>query len=95
MTIETIKVIKRNLNFKKLPEDIKKVIIENEANAMVINFDEGVYTKKTALIDAKQHYENHDFTKYILYHSNIHGIKAENQEDYDRGEEDADWWNNV
>jgi len=94
MDKETIKVIKRNLNFKKLPEDIKKVIIENEANAMVITYDEGVYTKKTALIDAKQHYENHDFTKYILYHSNIHGIKAENQEDYDRGEEDADWWNN-
>ena len=94
MDKETIKVIKRNLNFKKLPEDIKKVIIENEANAMVITYDEGVYTKKTALIDAKQHYENHDFTKYILYHSNIHGVKAENQEDYDRGEEDADWWNN-
>jgi hypothetical protein len=94
MDKETIKVIKRNLNFKKLPEDIKKFIIENEANAMVITYDEGVYTKKTALIDAKQHYENHDFTKYILYHSNIHGIKAENQEDYDRGEEDADWWNN-
>ena len=94
MDKETIKVIKRNLNFKKLPKDIKKVIIENEANTMVITFDEGVYTKKTALIDAKKHYENYDFTKYILYHSNIHGIQAENQEDYDRAEEDADWWNN-
>tara|TARA_Y100001938_G_scaffold16147_1_gene19927 strand:+ start:674 stop:961 length:288 start_codon:yes stop_codon:yes gene_type:complete len=91
---ETIRVIKRNLNFKELPKDIKKSIIENEACAMVITFDEGVYTKKTALIDAKQHYENHDFTKYILYHSNIYGVKAENQEDYDIAKEDADWWNN-
>ena len=93
--MEKVKVIKKNLNFKQLPEDIKKVIIENEANAMVITFDEGVYTKKTALIDAKKHYENFDFTKYILYHSNIHGIQAENQEDYYRTEEDVDWWNNA
>ena len=92
---ETIKVIKRNLTFKELPKQIKEAIINNEASAMVITFDEGVYTKKTALIDAKQHYENHDFTKYILYHSNIHGVKAENQNDYDRAEEDADWWNNA
>ena len=91
---ETIKVIKRNLTFKELPKEIKKAIIDNEASTMVITYDEGVYTKKTALIDAKQHYENHDFTKYILYHSNIHGIKAENQEDYDREQEDVDWWNN-
>ena len=95
MTKETIKVIKRDLTFKELPKQIKEAIINNEASAMVITFDEGVYTKKTALIDAKQHYENHDFTKYILYDSSIHGIKAENQEDYDRAEEDADWWNNA
>ena len=95
MEKETIKVINRNLSFKKLPKEIKKAIINNEANSMVITYDEGVYTKKTALIDAKQHYENHDLTKYILYHSNIYGIKAENQEDYDRTEEDVDWWNNA
>jgi len=93
MTKETIKVINRNLTFKELPKEIKEAIIDNEASTMVITYDEGVYTKKTALIDAKQHYENHDFTKYILYHSNIHGIKAENQEDYDRAEEDVGFWN--
>ena len=83
---EEIKVIKENLNFKELPKEIKKAIINNEADSMVITYDEGVYTKKTALIEAKQHYENHDFTKYILYHSNIHGIQAENQEDFNREE---------
>jgi hypothetical protein len=92
---EEIKVIKENLNFKELPKEIKKAIINNEADSMVITYDEGVYTKKTALIDAKQHYENHDFTKYILYHSNIGGLKAENQEDYYRTEEDVNWWNNA
>ena len=82
MTKEIIKIIEKNINFKKLPKEIKKSIIENEASSMVITFDEGVYTKKTAMIDAKNHYENHDHTKYILYHSNIHGLKAENQEDF-------------
>ena len=53
MEKETIKVINRNLSFKKLPKEIKKAIINNEANSMVITYDEGVYTKKTALIDAK------------------------------------------
>tara|TARA_X000001388_G_scaffold6179_1_gene3950 strand:+ start:214 stop:501 length:288 start_codon:yes stop_codon:yes gene_type:complete len=95
MTKETKKVIKRNLSFKELPKEIKEAIIDNEASTMVITFDEGVYTKKTALIDAKQHYENCDFTKYILYYSNIDGLKAENQEGYDKAEEDADWWINA
>ena len=79
---EVIKVIKENLSFNQLPEDIKKGIIDNEASSMLITFDEGVYTKKTALIDAKHHYENFDDIQYILYQSNIHGIKAENQEDF-------------
>jgi hypothetical protein len=79
---EKITIIKEHLNFKDLPGDIKKAIIENEASTMVITFDEGVYTKKSALIDAKYHYENFDETQYILYSSNIHGIKAENQEDF-------------
>jgi hypothetical protein len=30
-----------------------------------------------------------------LYHSNIGGLKAENQEDYYRTEEDVNWWNNA
>ena len=33
-------------------EEIKEAIIDNEASTMVITYDEGVYTKKTALIDA-------------------------------------------
>ena len=90
---EKITIIKQHLNFKDLPKDIKKAIIENEASSMVITFDEGVYTKRTALIDAKYHYENNDLTKYILYNSSIHGIKAENQEDYWKGIEDAEWYN--
>lgn len=83
---EVIKVIKENLSFNQLPEDIKKGIIDNEASSMVILFDEDVYTKRTALIDAKIHYENQDDTKYILYHSNYHGIKTENQDDFYREE---------
>ena len=55
---ELTKVIKKNLSFKELPKDIKEAIVDNEANAMIINFDEGVYTKRTALIDAKKHYED-------------------------------------
>ena len=42
---EKITIIKQHLNFKELPKDIKKNIIENEAYSMVITFDEGVYTK--------------------------------------------------
>jgi len=79
---EKIKIIKQHLNFKELPKDIKKTIIENEANAMLISFDEGVYTKRTALIDAKIHYEKFDDTKYVLYHSSIYGTQADNQDEY-------------
>ena len=91
---EKITIIKQHLNFKELPKDIKNNIIENEACSMVITFDEGVYTKKSALIDAKNHYENNDDTKYILYHSSINGLIAENEEDYWQGIEDAEWYNN-
>ena len=77
---EVTKIIKENLSFKELPKDIKKVIIDNEASAMVITFDEGVYTKRTALIDAKKHYENCDDKKYVLYHSNIHGVCSDEQD---------------
>tara|TARA_R100001463_G_scaffold101367_1_gene155820 strand:- start:312 stop:602 length:291 start_codon:yes stop_codon:yes gene_type:complete len=92
---EKIKIIKQHLNFKELPKNIKKGIIENEANSMVITFDEGVYTKKSALIDAKNHYENNDDTKYILYHSSINGLIAENEQDYWQGIEDAEWYNDA
>jgi hypothetical protein len=85
--IKVIKVIKKNLSFKELPKDIKEAIIDNEANAMVINFDEGVYTKRTALIDAKKHYENCDDKKYVLYHSNIHGICSNEQDVFNNIEE--------
>ena len=91
---EKITIIKQHLNFKELPKDIQKNIIENEACSMVITFDEGVYTKKSALIDAKTHYQNNDDTKYILYHSSINGLIAENEEDYWQGIEDAEWYNN-
>jgi len=92
---EKITIIKQDLNFKELPKDIKKGIIDRQASAMLIDFDEGVYTKKTALIDAKIHYEKNDDTKYILYHSSINGLIAENQKDYWQGIEDAEWWNNA
>ena len=92
---EKIKIIKQHLNFKELPKDIKEAIIENEANAMLISFDEGVYTKRTALIDAKIHYEKNDDTKYILYHSSINGLIAKNEQDYWQGIEDAEWYNNA
>jgi len=91
---EKIKIIKQHLNFKELPKNIQKSIIENEACSMVITFDKGVYTKKSALIDAKIHYENNDDTKYILYQSSINGLIAENEEDYWQGIEDAEWYNN-
>jgi hypothetical protein len=49
---------------------------------MLVSFDEGVYTKKSALIDSKIHYtENADEDiKYVLYHSNIHGICSDEQD---------------
>ena len=83
---EVVKVIKENLNFNQLPKDIKESIIDNEASAMVISFDEGAYTKRTASIDAKKHYEEMSDKKYVLYHSNIHGICSDEQEVFNREE---------
>ena len=34
-------------------------------------------------------------TKYILYHSSINGLIAENEQDYWQGIEDSEWWNNA
>ena len=82
---EKIKVIKENLSFKELPKDMQKILIDNSADYLISIFDEGVYNKKTATIDAKNNYENEDY-KYVLYHSNYHGIQAENQEDFNREE---------
>jgi hypothetical protein len=84
---EVTKVIKENLSFKELPKDQQEAYIDNAASAMVITFDEGVYTKRTALIDAKNHYENCDDKKYVLYHSNIHGICSNEQDVFNNIEE--------
>ena len=84
---EVTKVIKENVSFKELPKNIKEAIVDNEANAMVISFDEGAYTKRTALIDAKKHYEICDDKKYVLYHSNIHGICSDEQDVFNNIEE--------
>ena len=93
---ETIKVIKRNLTFKELPKDIQKGWIDSLATDIIQSFDEGVHNKKTATIDAKQYYLDwNSDRKYVLFHSSFHGIQAENQEDYDKGKEDADWWNDA
>ena len=70
---EKITVIKDNLNFSELPKKIQDTFINNEAEAILISFDEGVYTMKTALLDAKKHYEEWSDYKYVLYHSSIHG----------------------
>ena len=77
---EKITIIKQHLNFNQLPKDIKESIIDNEASAMVISFDEGAYTKRTASIDAKIHYENCD-NEWVLYKSSFHGLCVERQED--------------
>ena len=87
---EITKVIKENLSFKELPKDIKESIIDSEASVMVISFDEGVYTKRTALIDAKKHYENCDDKKYVLYHSNIHGICSDEQDVFNNKDETSE-----
>lgn len=84
---EVIKVIKENLNFKELPKDQQEAYINNNAEAMLLSFDEGVYTKKSALIDSKIHYtENAEDVKYVLYHSSIYGICSNEQEDFNREE---------
>jgi len=86
---EVIKVIKENLTFKELPKDQQEAYINNNAEAMLVSFDEGVYTKKSALIDSKIHYtENADEDiKYVLYHSNIHGICSDEQDVFNNIEE--------
>ena len=95
MDKETIKVIKRNLTFKELPKDIQKGWIDSMATDMIQSFDEGVHNKKSATIDAKKYYLDwNSDRKYVLLKSSFHGIIAEEQEDYDRCEADADWWNN-
>jgi acetylornithine/succinyldiaminopimelate/putrescine aminotransferase len=71
---EVIKVIKENLSFKELPKNLREALIDDSANWMVIAFDEGAYTKRTALKDAKYHFENYNDKEYVLYHSNFHGI---------------------
>jgi hypothetical protein len=79
---EVIKVIKENLSFKELPKNLQEDIIDACAEYMVITFDEGVYTKRTALIDAKIHHENNDFKEYVLYHSNFHGICCDTHDEF-------------
>jgi hypothetical protein len=78
---EVIKVIKDNITFNKLPKDIQNNMIDAQANDILISFDEGVYTKKTAKADAKLYYEDWEKDKkYVLYHSNFYGIQADEQE---------------
>ena len=70
---EKITVIKENISFAELPKKIKDTFITNEAEAILISFDEGVHTIQTALLDAKKYYEEWSDCKYVLYHSSIHG----------------------
>lgn len=70
---EKITVIKDNLEFSELPIKFQNQIIDTEASAMLISFDEGVYTKTTAKKDAKNYYENHCEDKYVYYISSIYG----------------------
>ena len=86
---EVIKVIKDNIPFNKLPKDIQNNMIDAHADDILQIFDEGVYTKKTALIDARAYFRVWDKTqKYVLYHSNIHGLFTEKQEDFNRSYDD-------
>lgn len=84
MEKENIKVIKKNLTFKELPKDIQKGWIDSMATDMIQSFDEGVYNKKTATIDAKKYYLDwNDDRKYVLFKSSFHGIVAEEQDKFD------------
>lgn len=74
---EKITVIKDNISFLDLPKKIQDTFITNQADAILISFDEGVYTKRTALLDAKKYYEELSDYKYVLYHSSIHGECAD------------------
>ena len=74
---EKITVIKDSISFSELPKKIKDTFISDQAKAMLISFDEGVYTMQTALLDAKKHYEEWSDCKYVLYNSSIHGECAD------------------
>jgi len=74
---EKITVIKDNICFLELPKKIQDTFIKNQAEAILISFDEGVYTMKTALLDAKKYYEKFSDYKYVLYYSSIHGECAD------------------
>jgi len=76
MKKEKIKIIKDNLSFSELPKYIQENFIEQCAKDMLYSFDEGVYTMKTALIDAKYHFKDAGY-KYVLYHSSIYGKCAD------------------
>tara|TARA_R100001377_G_scaffold67033_1_gene42326 strand:- start:239 stop:517 length:279 start_codon:yes stop_codon:yes gene_type:complete len=84
---EEIKVIKENINFNQLPDNIQKAHIDFMADDLIESFDDGVHNKKTATIDAKLYYYdwNKD-VKWVLYKSSFHGIRAETQEDFNREE---------
>jgi hypothetical protein len=73
---EVIKVIKENLSFKELPKNLQEDIIDACAECMVITFDEGVYTKRTALIDSKIHHENNDFKEYVFDNVDFYEIST-------------------
>lgn len=81
MNKEKITVIKNNINFIELPIKEQNGFIDGTANEILISFDEGVYTKKTALIDAKIYYTdwNKD-KKYVYYHSSYHGYCSDEVE---------------
>ena len=80
---EKVKVIKENITFKELPKDIQKTWINIMADEIIESFDEGVYDKKTATIDAKRHYlEFEADKKYILFHSNFYGIVAKEEDKF-------------
>jgi hypothetical protein len=74
---EKIEIIKDNISFSELTKKIQDTFISDQAKAMLISFDEGVYTMKTALLDAKKHYQEWSDDKYVLYHSSIHGECAD------------------
>ena len=80
---EKIKVIKENLKFKNLPKDIRDSFIDAHANDILLSFDKGVYTKKTAKADAKLYYEDWEKDRdYVLYYSSWHGYQAEEQNEF-------------
>ena len=77
---EVIKIIEENICFHQLPKDIQKSWIKSMAKTMILDFDEGIYNMKTAIIDAKKYYLDWEKDrKYFLFHSNFHGIGADEQ----------------